>query len=918
MIRFCRFLRLSVFHVIGGVLVGCLLWGGAAPRAGQAQAIAPDLRQQVERDLRGEDLRGKDGPLASVGSHLALMYRAFERHQRTKAGQPFRPQRFARSVTPGGLVAIDAIATRRLAALRADLERIGLQRAATAGRVVSGYLPIESIPEAARLTTLRSAQVAVAQVRVGATTTQGDVAIQANSARNNTGATGSGITVGVLSDSYDMNVDAATSAIDDIQSGDLPPSDRIAVLEDAGGSDEGRAMMQIIHDVAPGADLAFQTALGGQGNFAQGIRDLAAAGADVIVDDIFYLTEPIFQDGIIAQAVDEVVADGFSYFSAAGNSADESYASAFTAAAETGPGGGTLHDFGGGDTRQQITIPEGDSVSISFQWVDPYASAGGEGARSDLDIYLLDQNGNEVASSIFDNNGSPSREASDPIELLQYKNEGEVDADGDGTPDETFDLVIEIVDGPEPERIKYIFFPGDADPDDGATVRIDEYLTGSPTIFGHSNAAGAGTTGAVFWFATPAFSDEFTNPFAVNPFSSVGGTPIYFRPDGTALVTPEVRQKPDVVGPDGGNNTFFGQQLNDGDNFPNFFGTSAAAPHVAAVAALILEAGSAQDPLQVYANLEETALDMTEVLVSGGGTEPIPNGEDFDFFSGHGLVQADAAIQLNTEIISVQGDLISGADQIRLRWTETDQSDITRYFVDQRLFDGDFQQIATVPSEGAQAYSITTDPLGLGVYTFRVRWERSDNTTDASPIMPRVTVGLQSFTASFDAEEGDAVDLVWTVPPATTGYRYLVQRRSDGSFTTTVATTERAATVDNLQPGEHDFRLVMERVDGSGAFSSVVRSAQIPFEGAIAMGEAYPNPASGLINVPVTLDAKQSVTIRVFDAMGRLVKIRGRQLDLNVPSTLTIEPGDTWASGVYFIRVEGDGFSETRQAVLVR
>jgi len=84
------------------------------------------------------------------------------------------------------------------------------------------------------------------------------------------------------------------------------------------------------------------------------------------------------------------------------------------------------------------------------------------------------------------------------------------------------------------------------------------------------------------------------------------------------------------------------------------------------------------------------------------------------------------------------------------------------------------------------------------------------------------------------------------------------------------------------------------------------------------MGEPYPNPASGRINVPVTLDAKQFVTIRVFDAMGRLVKIRGRQLNLNVPSTITIEPGDAWASGVYFIRVEGDTFSATRQAVLVR
>lgn len=120
-----------------------------------------------------------------------------------------------------------------------------------------------------------------------------------------------------------------TTADEDIQSGDLP--DNVNVLADIlepitiGGVelppiDEGRAMMQLIHDVAPGANLLFHTAFSTEPTnshlefqrasaqvFADGIRALAAAGADIIVDDIGIFTEPFFQDGIIAQAVDEVV-----------------------------------------------------------------------------------------------------------------------------------------------------------------------------------------------------------------------------------------------------------------------------------------------------------------------------------------------------------------------------------------------------------------------------------------------------------------------------------------------------------------------------------------------------------------------------------------------------------------------------------
>ncbi|NJL29887.1 MAG: hypothetical protein HC897_19325, partial [Thermoanaerobaculia bacterium] len=86
------------------------------------------------------------------------------------------------------------------------------------------------------------------------------------------------------------------------------------------GSSEGTALLEIIHDLAPGAELIFATGNGGQAQMAQNILALAAAGCDVIADDVFYFGEPPFQDGVIAQAVDQVSAAGVFYFSSAGNS----------------------------------------------------------------------------------------------------------------------------------------------------------------------------------------------------------------------------------------------------------------------------------------------------------------------------------------------------------------------------------------------------------------------------------------------------------------------------------------------------------------------------------------------------------------------------------------------------------------------
>lgn len=474
---------------------------------------------------------------------------------------------------------------------------------------------------------------------VGLVTSQGDVAMRADIARQLLGVDGTGITIGIISNSFDV----LGTASQDVANGDLPSN--VSVLADlppeigqlfGAATDEGRAMAQLIHDVAPGANLMFHTGFSTQPTnddieflrastqaFANAIRALAAAGADIIVDDISALpTDPFFQDGIVAQAINEVAAQGVLYFTSAGNRASNSYESTFNASGVFDSRFvGQLHDFDPGlgvDTFQSITIPVNSSFNISFQWDSPFfsLSPSSGGSPNDLDIFLLDNAGNIVASSTQSNVGG------DPLEILRFTNDGSSSSD-------QFNLAIALRTGTAPSLIKYV---GDL-----STATIAEYNTASSTVFGHKSAVGAVAVGAAPFYETPEFGVEPPN---LQFFSSVGGTPILFDQNGNRLPSPQFRLQPRIVAPDNSNTTFFGWDIpQDSDTFPNFPGTSAAAPHAAAVAALILQANPTLSSSQVYTLLERTALDMDNPGTSGFDV-------GYDFATGYGYIQADAAVAL--------------------------------------------------------------------------------------------------------------------------------------------------------------------------------------------------------------------------------------------------------------------------------
>lgn len=233
---------------------------------------------------------------------------------------------------------------------------------------------------------------------------------------------GTGMTIACMSDSYNNFTTAGRTAAAGVANFDLPGdasnpvnTQPVVVLEDyaSGGTDEGRAMCEIVYKMAPRARVGFATAYFGTVDFANNIRALAGLSgytypasvqqgfaADAICDDVSYEDEPFFQDGIIARAVNDVAAAGVSYFSSAGNDLGiNAYGSDFrpvpytggTTAADSPALVGTninlagvpanlyaggFHNFnpnaGQLDVAQTVNIPNGNTNPLALEWDDPY------------------------------------------------------------------------------------------------------------------------------------------------------------------------------------------------------------------------------------------------------------------------------------------------------------------------------------------------------------------------------------------------------------------------------------------------------------------------------------------------------------------------------------------------------------------
>lgn len=490
---------------------------------------------------------------------------------------------------------------------------------------ITGFFPIGNLPQLnsnSRISYVRPLFPPLSNA--GQVITQGDSTMRSYRVRERFGLDGSGVKIGVISDSYNSKLAAQS----DVDQGDLPgirtsgqPNNNpepVQVVADLtkGGNDEGRAMLQIVHDVAPKSKLAFRTGFLTAGDFAKGIQELASPAlpggrCDVIVDDITYVTEPFLRDGVVAQAVDQAVAQGVTYFSSAGNFGNKSYEAVFNGITNTSViPTGQIHRFGNtnADIYQTINLKPG-TYTIVLQWSDEFHSLGSvAGVQTDLDMYLVGTNG----FTLFGFNRSNL--FGDPFEVCPFTVDEETNAK----------LMVVRASGTANVRFKYVIFRGEG--------TILDYQTGTSSIVGHPNANGAIAVGAMLYANFPAYTPVWPG---VASFSSRGGTSVW---QNNAFIS---RNKPDIIGPNGVNTTvnLGGASFKDGDDYPNFFGTSAAAPHVAGVAALLIQ-GRKKFNLQTTV----TPAQIRQQLLSSAGKFSYLSG-NFSFEGGYGYVQADSAMQ---------------------------------------------------------------------------------------------------------------------------------------------------------------------------------------------------------------------------------------------------------------------------------
>jgi len=550
---------------------------------------------------------------------------------------------------------------------------------------------------------------------------QADVAMLADVVRARYDVTGKGMKIGIISTSFNalggMDEDIALGVLPDMKGTDSRGYSYICNDVDY-KDDEGRGMAQLVHAIAPDAELYFATpnpvtdfgdptspsmAIDHANEWAERYVSVIKKLVDdikvnIIVDDLYDPIVPWFQDGIIAQAVDWAVEgkDGnkaVAYFSAAGNDTNTSYQSTFrgtpypeiSSQLPSSVPGNTeqylYHDFDPDaeniDIMQEVYFPGTFNKNNFFvQWDQPW-----QHNNSANEVWFFtEENGERVyfGKAIGDpdypmslyplsgmqQGGTQVLEALPNTFYVAFVHNTNGYDGGGGQELPTFFKWIAVFDGSQP--------PVGEDFPQTSFIEYAEH--GSSTVWGHNNSKLAANVGAAQYWSTPAYQANSSDWESVlSDFSSFGGTPIFFDCDGQRQ-EPEYRPQPRFIAPQNGDTSFFPPVEKDPDNiFPdylgrndpdrdylqNFSGTSAATPNVGAVAALLLELNGKLTPEEIYEHLAASALPLPiniedQPTIDPPTLLPFGNPEHFNYPTGAGLIRAKEAAARVADI-SIQG-----------------------------------------------------------------------------------------------------------------------------------------------------------------------------------------------------------------------------------------------------------------------
>ena len=319
-----------------------------------------------------------------------------------------------------------------------------------------------------------------------------------------------------------------------------------------GGSDHGRRAAEVVHAVAPGAELTLV-------NFST-VTELAAAvdflieeGVDVVSFSLGYIHNgPGDGTGPVNEIVSRGTDAGQLWVVAAGNWAQQHWAGTFR-----DTDGDTVHEFATGVRDNEHQFQAGDLISVSLRWDEPWGRS-----CSDYDLELFGPSGALVRAS---RNVQNCRQ--DPVEAFQ------VLATQTGT------YSVRVIEA-HAESARDLSLMVVGTPDRGLPLTFHTLSSSLSEPADHPDVV---TVGALTVGATRVEA----------PYSSRGPTT-----DG--------RFKPNLLAPTGGN----------GEPGTSFGGTSAAAPHVAAAAALLAEAFPSADAARLATLLQTRALGV--VSTPGG------------------------------------------------------------------------------------------------------------------------------------------------------------------------------------------------------------------------------------------------------------------------------------------------------------